>query len=115
MLADAEWQALPMELRLAAARFTTTRLTDIQGLGRRGGPDERPATTGLPPGTSGTMRATTDPAAESAAPAPQPVEAGPPGLGLGPVHSKDYRDFAQRLALLQATSPEALITTLRDA
>jgi Ser/Thr protein kinase RdoA (MazF antagonist) len=109
VLADAEWQALPMELRLAAARFTTTRLTDIQGLG------ERPATTELPPSTSGAMGAATNPTPDSAAPAPQPAEAGPPGLGLGPVHSKDYRDFAQRLALLQATSPEALITTLRDA
>ncbi len=112
VLADAEWQALPMELRLAAARFTTTRLTDIQGLGGLG---ERPATTELPPSTSGAMGAATNPTPDSAAPAPQPAEAGPPGLGLGPVHSKDYRDFAQRLALLQATSPEALITTLRDA
>ena len=73
----------------------TTRLTDVERYGQPASAPPNPADPAHP------LLTAASPVRDAA--------------GGGPAHSKDYRDFAQRLALLQATSPEALIATLRDA
>ncbi len=93
VLGEAEWSALPSELRWAAVRFTTTRLTDVEHYGQPApaaplGPPDRPSPPDL---------------LTFAVPPARAEAAGNPG----PAHSKDYRDFAQRLTLLRPlTAPQ---------
>jgi homoserine kinase type II len=96
-LSEAEWRALPAELRWAAVRFTTTRLTDVERYGQRapGALPEPPAPASPPPST--------------AAPAARALEARP-----SPGHSKDYRDCARRLTLLRPRSATELQTGLQS-
>ena len=92
VLGEAEWRALLSELRWAAIRFTTTRLTDVAHLGQPNSPrapaDPTPAATAQ----AHTIR-------KEASRAPQ--------------HSKDYRDFAHRLALLRTLTQDDIDKALR--
>ncbi len=89
VLGEAEWQALPTELRWAALRFTTTRLTDVEHYGQPGSP----------------------PAAAAPAPPPAARRRRSPAQGLA--HSKNYRDFARRLTLLRTLDAAELNKSLR--
>jgi Ser/Thr protein kinase RdoA (MazF antagonist) len=91
VLGDAEWQALHGELRCAAVRFTTTRLTDVFLRQQASSPSGR--------GAGGAQAA-----AHSAGRPPGP----PP-----PAHSKDYRDFLWRLRRLKELSSDGLLAALR--
>ena len=90
VLSEAEWSALPSELRWAAVRFTTTRLTDVERYGQPASAPPKPADS-----------------ADPAHPLPTAASSSPREAGGAPAHSKDYRDFAQRLTLLRPlTAPE---------
>ena len=109
VLGEADWRALPTELRWAAVRFTTTRLTDVERYGRLVGP----TAFGHSP------EKISPPAPDAALPAPAPADA-PPARPRsrqspvpGPTHAKDYRDFARRLALLRPLSADDLGQALR--
>ena len=90
VLGEAEWQALLSELRWAAIRFTTTRLTDVAHLGQPSLP-----------------RVPAEPTPAAA------VQARTPKADGSPQHSKDYRDFAHRLALLRTLTQDELDAALR--
>lgn len=100
VLGDADWRALHAEARYAALRFTVTRLTDVSGYGtsrERTGPAAQPANpvTDTHTLTHATAHALTRPP------------------GHSPSHSKDYRDFLERLEKLQAVSATDLVDALR--
>jgi len=90
VLSEAEWSALPSELRWAAVRFTTTRLTDIE----RYGQPAAAAPPELPPAAAPSADAET-------------------AVDPGPKHSKDYREFAQRLKLLRPLTATTLQASLQ--
>ena len=96
VLGEVEWRALPAELRWAALRFTTTRLTDVARYSHS--PSLAPSPAPAPVASAATATAR---------------RRGRRALAPGPTHSKDYRDFARRLALLRTVSPEDLIKSLR--
>lgn len=90
VLSEAEWSALHAELRVAAVRFTTTRLTDIH------------------------LRALgTVPAAAGSVEAPAGGLDKDTATAAAPAHSKDYRDFLWRLRRLKEVSTDELLAELR--
>lgn len=93
MLSEAEWTALPSELRWAAVRFTTTRLTDVERYGQPASAPPTPAEPAHPADPAHPLLTAASPARDA--------------TGGAPAHSKDYRDFAHRLTLLRPlTAPE---------
>ena len=89
VLGEVEWRALPTELRWAALRFTTTRLTDVERYGRS---ESAPAAAhaAQPADVTSTWRAVVarqPPRQPSPRPAPPGADSGPPTPG--PTHSKE--------------------------
>lgn len=95
VLSEAEWGALHAELRVAAVRFTTTRLTDIhlRAVAASSGSAEAAGSVGSGEDPDGVLDKDTATAA--------------------PAHSKDYRDFLWRLRRLKEVSADELLAELR--
>lgn len=94
VLSEAEWGALHAELRVAAVRFTTTRLTDIHLRGASSGPAGAAGAGEAPAGgPAGSLNRDT--------------------AAVAPSHSKDFRDFLWRLRRLKEVSADELLAELR--
>jgi homoserine kinase type II len=100
-LTPAEWEALLPELTWAAVRFTTTRMTDVEGFGRPAAKKSRPAAEGsADPAQPGAVAKAKAKTRRRLPPAP-------------PAQPKDYREFGDMLTSLRALSAGELEKALR--